>query len=180
MGTRRLLSLDTFRGFTIAAMILVNFPGNWDYVFSPLQHTRWNGISFTDLIAPFFLFIVGISIALSYTRRLADGVPVKTMYTKLFTRALKLYAVGMFLNILGIIDNFSFAELRWTGTLHRIAIVFLVCGLLFLHWCYMELGFPSQRKPLDQFVRPFHFRPGCNDPCRMHFPDRYSSIQEIC
>jgi predicted acyltransferase len=65
---QRLLSLDAFRGFTIAAMILVNFPGNWDHVFSPLRHSEWNGISFTDLIAPFFLFIVGVSIAFAPMR----------------------------------------------------------------------------------------------------------------
>jgi predicted acyltransferase len=129
---QRLLSLDAFRGFTIAAMILVNFPGNWDHVFSPLRHSEWNGISFTDLIAPFFLFIVGVSIAFAYKKRLEAGIPVKAMYGKLFSRTLKIFAVGMLLNLLGILDDFSFAELRWTGTLHRIAIVFLVCGLLFL------------------------------------------------
>ena len=132
MENKRLLSLDAFRGFTIAAMILVNFPGNGDHVFSPLQHTHWNGISFTDLIAPFFLFIVGVAIAFAYTKRLEAGIPAQAMYMKLFTRALKIFAVGMFLNLLGILDDFSFTELRWTGTLHRIAIVFLVCGLLFL------------------------------------------------
>ena len=133
METRRLLSLDAFRGFTIAAMILVNFPGNGDNVFFQLRHTVWNGISFTDLIAPFFLFIVGVAIAFAYTKRIEAGIAPKSLYAKLFSRAFKIFAVGMFLNLLGIIDNFSFAELRWTGTLHRIAIVFLVCGLLFLH-----------------------------------------------
>jgi predicted acyltransferase len=133
METRRLLSLDAFRGFTIAAMILVNFPGNGDNVFFQLEHTIWNGISFTDLIAPFFLFIVGVAIAFAYTKRIEAGITPKSLYSKLFSRAFKIFAVGMFLNLLGIIDNFSFAELRWTGTLHRIAIVFLVCGLLFLH-----------------------------------------------
>lgn len=133
MENQRLVSLDAFRGFTIAAMILVNFPGNWENVFAQLEHTDWWGISFTDLIAPFFLFTVGVSIALAYTRRLEAGAEPKTMYRKLFVRALKIFAVGMFLNLLGIIDNFSWEELRWTGTLHRISIVFLVCGLLFLH-----------------------------------------------
>ena len=133
MEFKRLLSLDAFRGFTIAAMILVNFPGNGDFVFSPLQHSKWNGISFTDLIAPFFLFIVGVSIAFAYTKRMQAGVQPKEMYAKIFIRALKIFAVGMALNLLGILDDFSFEGLRWTGTLHRIAIVFLVCGLLFLH-----------------------------------------------
>lgn len=133
METKRLLSLDAFRGFTIAAMILVNFPGNWDHVFSPLQHTEWNGISFTDLIAPFFLFIVGVAIAIAYSKRLEAGQQPASMYSKLIFRAIKIFAVGMLLNILGILDDFSVAAIRWTGTLHRIAIVFLVCGLLYLH-----------------------------------------------
>ena len=59
----RLISLDAFRGITIAAMILVNFPGNEENVFAPLNHSHWNGITPTDLIAPFFLFIVGVAIA---------------------------------------------------------------------------------------------------------------------
>jgi len=133
MENKRLLSLDAFRGFTIAAMILVNFPGNWDYVFSPLNHTHWNGISFTDLIAPFFLFIVGVAISFAYTKRLEAGIAPKSMYTKLITRALKIYAVGMFLNVLGLLPDMNFGELRWTGTLHRIALVFLFCGFLFLN-----------------------------------------------
>ena len=133
MEIKRLLSLDAFRGFTIAAMILVNFPGNWDHVFAPLLHSEWNGITFTDLIAPFFLFIVGVSIAFAYTRRLEAGVSPRSLHLKLVTRSLKIFAVGMMLNLLAISGNFSFDELRWTGTLHRIAIVFLVCGLLFLH-----------------------------------------------
>lgn len=133
MDNKRLLSLDAFRGFTIAAMILVNFPGNGDHVFRPLSHSEWWGISFTDLIAPFFLFTVGVSIALAYTKRLEAGARPQEIYQKLFFRSLKIFAVGMFLNLVGILDRFSWEELRWTGTLHRIAIVFLVCGLLFLH-----------------------------------------------
>ena len=133
MENKRLLSPDAFRGFTIAAMILVNFPGNGDHVFNPLNHTHWWGISFTDLIAPFFLFIVGVSIAFAYTKRLEAGVAPRSMYSKIVIRALKIFAVGMFLNLLGLIGDFSWAEVRWTGTLHRIAIVFLVCGILFLH-----------------------------------------------
>lgn len=133
MDSKRLISLDAFRGFTIAAMILVNFPGNWDHVFKPLRHTEWWGISFTDLIAPFFLFTVGVSIALAYTRHLDAGHKPREMYRKLFIRSFKIFAVGMLLNALGIISNFSWEELRWTGTLHRISIVFLVCALLYLH-----------------------------------------------
>lgn len=130
---KRLGALDAFRGFTIAAMILVNFPGNRNHVFKPLLHTDWWGISFTDLVAPFFLFTVGVSIALAYTKRIDAGQKPQSLYKKLFIRALKIYGVGMLLNLMGLIGDFTWEEVRWTGTLHRIAIVFLVCGLLFLH-----------------------------------------------
>jgi predicted acyltransferase len=129
----RLVSLDMFRGITIAAMILVNFPGKEEYVYAPLNHTHWNGISPTDLIAPFFLFIVGVSIAFSYTKRLEAGIPASDMYPKLIRRAVKIYLVGMFLNVLGLFPDFNFSDIRYTGTLHRIAIVFLVCGIIFLN-----------------------------------------------
>jgi predicted acyltransferase len=129
----RLISLDAFRGITIAAMILVNFPGNGHHVYAPLQHSHWNGITPTDLIAPFFLFIVGVAITFAYTKRLDAGISPSKMYPRLIGRSLKIFAVGMFLNILGLIPDFNFADIRYTGTLHRIAIVFLVCGLLFLN-----------------------------------------------
>lgn len=133
MEKRRLLSLDAFRGYTIASMILVNFPGNWEHVFGQLRHTEWFGLTFTDLIAPFFLFIVGVSVTLAFRKRLEEGITRRSMYAKIFYRALKIFLAGMLLNILGILDNFSFSELRWTGTLHRISIVFLVCALIYLN-----------------------------------------------
>ena len=118
------------RGFTIAAMIMVNFPGSEEFVFFTLRHSRWNGLSFTDLIAPFFLFIVGVSIVLAYTRQRAEGIPNGVLYRKIVIRSLKIFAVGMFLNLL---PDFDVENARWTGTLHRIALVFLVCALLFLN-----------------------------------------------
>ncbi|MCU0407545.1 MAG: heparan-alpha-glucosaminide N-acetyltransferase domain-containing protein [Bacteroidales bacterium] len=92
MENKRLLSLDAFRGLTIAGMILVNFPGNWNHVFKQLRHTEWNGLSFTDLIAPFFLFIVGVSIVFAHKRRLEDGVRNKGLYKKIILRSLKIFA----------------------------------------------------------------------------------------
>ena len=129
-GTSRLLSLDTMRGFTIAAMIMVNFPGSEEYVFPTLSHTKWNGLTFTDLIAPTFLYIVGVSIAIAYSRRLQENKPKVDLYKKIIIRSLKIFAVGMFLNML---PTFDFSDLRYTGTLHRIAIVFLCCAILFLN-----------------------------------------------
>ena len=128
--TQRLISLDALRGFTIAVMIVVNYPGSEDFVFFTLRHTVWNGLSFTDQVAPFFLFIVGVSIALAYSRKLQDGTPKPALYKKIFLRSLKIYAVGMFLNLM---PHFDFHTIRWTGTLQRIAIVFLICSLIYLH-----------------------------------------------
>ena len=127
---QRLVSLDALRGFTIAAMITVNFPGLEQYVYPPLHHTIWNGLTFTDLIAPIFLFVIGVAIALAYSRQLDQKAPKADLHRKIIVRALKVFAVGMFLNLM---PDFDFSDARWTGTLHRIAFVFLFCGLLFLH-----------------------------------------------
>ncbi|GAB3647185.1 lpg1661 family Dot/Icm T4SS effector [Echinicola sediminis] len=127
---KRLLSLDAIRGATIAAMILVNFPGSWNHVFSPLLHAEWNGITVTDFIFPFFLFIVGVSIVLAYSKRLQDGRKDKSLYQKLLFRGIKIFALGV---LLGLIPAFEFSEVRIAGVLQRIAIVFVVCTLIFLH-----------------------------------------------
>lgn len=130
----RLIFLDAMRGFTIAAMILVNFPGNGEYVYAPLRHTVWNGLTPTDLIAPFFLFIVGISIVLSYGRH-RDDLDKTGLYRKIVWRAVKIYALGIFLNLL---PYFDFSDLRYTGTLPRIALVFLPCAILFLNTTFKQ------------------------------------------
>ena len=126
----RLVSLDVLRGFTMAAMIMVNYPGSEEYVFFTLRHSKWNALSFTDTIAPVFLFVIGVSITLAYTRRLKDGSPKGSLYRKILFRSLKIFAVGMFLNLM---PDFNFSDVRWTGTLHRIAFVFLFCALIFLN-----------------------------------------------
>jgi predicted acyltransferase len=129
MEIKRLISLDAFRGFTIAAMIMVNYPGTWKHVYAPLLHVEWHGITPTDLIFPFFLFIVGVAIAYAYTKRLDSGAPMKDIYIKLVTRSLKIFIVGVFL---GLYPYFNFGDVRIAGVLQRIAIVFLICGFLFI------------------------------------------------
>jgi predicted acyltransferase len=128
--TSRLTSLDAMRGFTIAAMILVNYPGNWEFIYEPLEHAKWNGLTPTDLIFPFFLFIVGVSIALSYTKLLEKGTSKNELYKKIIFRSLKIFAVGVFLSMLPSFDIFN---IRITGVLQRISIVFLVCSFIFLN-----------------------------------------------
>jgi predicted acyltransferase len=127
---KRVVSLDALRGFTIAAMIIVNYPGSESDSYFTLKHTEWNGLSFTDQVAPYFLYFVGASIAFAYSKRLAAGIPRSDMYKKIFFRALKIYSVGMFLNLM---PQFDFHAIRWTGTLQRIAVVFFFSAILYLN-----------------------------------------------
>jgi predicted acyltransferase len=131
----RISSLDAFRGYTVAAMIMVNFPGSWDHIFPTLRHSEWNGLTFTDLVAPFFLFIVGVSITLAYGSRKAEGGPMGTTYRKILWRGLKIWLVGMALNLL---PHFDIYNLRWTGTLHRISVVFVISAIVFLHTSWKQ------------------------------------------
>src|SRR5215210_1939036 len=84
----RMLSLDVFRGLTIAGMVLVNNPGSWSSIYSPLEHAEWHGWTPTDLIFPFFLFIVGISITLAFARRVESGSDQSDLLKKIFKRSL--------------------------------------------------------------------------------------------
>src|SRR3569832_203799 len=93
---KRLISLDIFRGMTIAAMILVNNPGNWSAVYWPLLHAEWNGWTPTDLIFPFFLFIVGISLHLSFESRRKKGASRGELMKHALRRAVIIYAIGFF------------------------------------------------------------------------------------
>ena len=125
----RLVSLDAFRGITIIGMIIVNTPGSWSYVFPPLRHAEWNGLTPTDLVFPFFLFIVGISIVLAFNNKLKTNTHKKNLVLKILKRSLLIFTLGVFLNLLGS----DFNEIRLPGVLQRIAIVFLICSLLFLY-----------------------------------------------
>jgi len=94
----RLLSLDLFRGATIAAMILVNNPGDESVAYWPLLHAEWNGWTPTDLIFPFFLFIVGVAMAFSFSSRAGHGASRAQLVTHVLKRGLIIFALGMFLN----------------------------------------------------------------------------------
>src|SRR5215213_3074640 len=87
-ATGRLLSLDVFRGITIAGMILVNNPGSWEHIYGPLEHAPWHGLTPTDLVFPFFLFIVGVSITLALGRRAKSADGKRDLYVKIIRRTL--------------------------------------------------------------------------------------------
>src|SRR3954467_9042306 len=120
-ATARMLSLDAFRGMTVAGMILVNNPGTWSAIYSPLEHAPWHGWTPTDLVFPFFLFIVGVSITLALGRRAESAGSKRDLYLKILKRTLIIFAIGLFLNGFPF---FSLGELRIPGVLQRIAVCY--------------------------------------------------------
>jgi predicted acyltransferase len=98
-SNQRLLSLDVFRGATVAAMILVNNPGDWGHIYAPLEHASWHGCTPTDLIFPFFLFIVGVSITYAMSSKKADPQAHTKTILKAAKRAAILFGLGLFLSL---------------------------------------------------------------------------------
>lgn len=127
--TGRLVSLDVFRGLTIAGMILVNNPGTWGAIYSPLEHAAWHGWTPTDFVFPFFLFIVGVSITLALARRAESGGGQRDLYVKLIRRTVIIFALGLFL---GGFPSFDLSTIRIPGVLQRIAVCYLISSLIFL------------------------------------------------
>ncbi len=121
----RLVSVDVLRGLTVAAMVLVNNPGSWRHVYWPLRHAEWNGFTPTDMIFPFFLFIVGVSIPLALGSRLEqDG---RGLVGRVLRRSAAIFALGLLLHALPF---FHLATLRIPGVLQRIAVCYLLAALL--------------------------------------------------
>lgn len=128
--TQRLVSLDVFRGITIAGMVLVNNPGTWAHIYWPLQHASWHGWTPTDLVFPFFLFIVGVAITLAFASRVESGRSTRDLYLKIIKRTLIIFAIGLFLN--GF-PYFGLAEYRIPGVLQRIAVCYFFASIIFLN-----------------------------------------------
>lgn len=180
---QRLLSLDVFRGLTVAGMMVVNTPGN-EHAYRLLDHAEWNGCTLADLVFPFFLFIVGASLVLALERK--RGEPLAALAPRIAKRAAIIFALGLFLNA---IPHWHPSTLRVLGVLQRIAICYCVCALLFLttgprvqgalaaalligYWLVMtrvgagdlskEFSLASQ---FDRFVLgPHAYKPGLYDP----------------
>jgi predicted acyltransferase len=131
----RLLSLDFFRGATVAAMILVNNPGDWGNIYAPLRHASWNGCTPTDLIFPFFLFIVGVSIAYAMSSKKLDPATHHKTIEKALKRTLILFGLGLFLSLYPKIFTNpieAIQNVRIPGVLQRIAVVFFISTIIFL------------------------------------------------
>lgn len=130
----RLLSLDVFRGLTVASMILVNNPGSWGHIYAPLEHAEWHGCTPTDLIFPFFLFIVGVSISFALGSKKEHVKHSSLIFTAL-KRALILFGLGLFLSLFPRIFTEPIEALkvvRIPGVLQRIAVVFFISALIFI------------------------------------------------
>jgi len=134
--TQRLVSLDAFRGATIAGMILVNDPGDWGNVYPQLRHAAWHGWTFTDWIFPFFLWIVGVAMTFSFARRVEEGADRMKLMGHVVRRSLIIFALGLFLAgfPFGLLfgHSFSLANLRIPGVLQRIAVCYLASSAIFL------------------------------------------------
>jgi predicted acyltransferase len=144
----RLVSLDVFRGMTVAGMLLVNDPGTWEAIYPPLEHAPWNGWTPTDLVFPFFLFIVGITTYLSLNARRARGDDDRAIRAQIIRRGALIFLFGLLINgfpyftwgnVAGVVDP-SLGErivdrlLHWRilGVLQRIGIAYTIAALLTL------------------------------------------------
>ncbi|MFH0792893.1 MAG: DUF5009 domain-containing protein [bacterium] len=134
----RLLSLDIFRGITIAGMFQVNNAGDWGHVWSPLEHAEWNGCTATDLIFPWFLFIVGVAMPFSFARRLESGAQKNDLIPQIIRRACLIFLVGAAIHLESwfAIGNFDWASpnYRIAGVLQRIALCYLFASLIMISW----------------------------------------------
>lgn len=141
--SNRYVALDVLRGMTVAGMILVNNPGSWGHIFPPLRHAAWAGCTPTDLVFPFFLFVVGAAMAFSFAKY-NEGLNAKSV-KKLITRSCLIFLVGFGLNAfpfyptspnpdLSVWQNFVYRweHVRIVGVLQRIAMCYLLGGFIAL------------------------------------------------
>lgn len=150
----RLVSLDAFRGLTIAFMVLVNDAGDGRNVYAPLQHSEWNGWTPTDVVFPSFLWIAGVALTLSLAKRISQGASRRSLFLQALRRAAIIYVLGL---VVYAAPAFSLSSQRLLGVLQRIAICYLaaaaiylttklrgqiawIVGLLSVYWLLMALG----------------------------------------
>ena len=125
----RLVSLDVFRGLTVVGMVLVNNPGSWAHIYWPLEHAEWNGWTPTDLIFPFFLFIVGVAIPLGLGKRVERGDRFRDLFIKIAYRSAVIFLLG---ELLAGFPYFHLSTIRIPGVLQRIAVCYFFAALIFI------------------------------------------------
>ncbi len=161
---QRFFSLDVFRGATIALMIMVNNPGTWSHIYSPLEHAEWHGLTPTDLVYPFFLFAVGNAFAFVMPRLIAGGS--SAFWKKIIKRSILIFLIGLFLSWMPFFrwdgDSLVFKSWTWTtasggtagirilGVLQRIAIAYFLAAIIIYYFrikgsfivaCVLLLGY---------------------------------------
>ncbi len=169
---RRIYSIDIFRGMTIALMIIVNNPGSWSHVYAPLLHARWHGCTLTDLVFPFFLFLVGASMRFAFVKW--HYFPSKKFYKHIFWRTFSIFFAGVLLNAYPFIrQDWDWSTFRIMGVLQRISIAYglsacliirydfkqmtqILSGILLLYWGLIWVGGTGDVYSLEtNFVRKF-------------------------
>lgn len=133
----RLVSLDAFRGMTIAGMVLVNNPGTWSAIYGPLKHAEWHGITPTDYVFPFFLFIVGVSISIALGKRKTEKAG-SDFYKKIITRSLAIFATGLAISALPL---FVMGDTNIAWPLKWIAAISIIASLYFLFLRNFKVAF---------------------------------------
>lgn len=133
----RLVSLDAFRGMTIAGMVLVNNPGTWSAIYGPLKHAEWHGITPTDYVFPFFLFIVGVSISIALGKRKTEKAG-SDIYKKVITRSLAIFATGLAISALPL---FVMGDTNIAWPLKWIAAISIIASLYFLFLRNFKVAF---------------------------------------
>ena len=162
VAAHRIESLDVFRGATVAAMILVNNPGDWSAVFPQLLHAYWTGCTFADLVFTWFIFIMGVAMPFAFARRQKRGERASHLYRRIFQRVVLLIVLGLILTVVAVWP--AVFPLRWPGVLQRIALSYLIAAIVVLrldirgwmtaivvlllgHWALLALvpfgGFPG-------------------------------------
>jgi len=124
MPKERLTSLDVFRGFTIILMTIVNNPGSWGSIYPPLEHAEWNGCTPTDLVFPFFIFIMGTAVPFAMPNKSFDS----TTFNKILVRSLRIFCLGLFLNFFSRLDFLGLEEMPLL--VEKLILTFLVAYAL--------------------------------------------------
>lgn len=127
----RLFALDAFRGITIALMIIVNNPGAWSHVYGPLRHAQWHGCTLTDLVFPFFLFIMGISMSFSFDKY--DLCKTGPLFNKIIFRTISIFSLGLIINAFPFIrQDWDWSSFRILGVLQRISLAYFIAAFIIL------------------------------------------------
>lgn len=149
--SQRLASLDVFRGIAIASMILVNNPGSWNHIYPLLKHAQWHGCTPTDLVFPFFLFIVGVAMAFSFAKYTPENRPNHTVYCRIIRRGLVLFSLGLLLTLFTMFLDLwlkgipaDFSTMRIMGVLQRISLAYAIAAVVVLNfsrkWLWIFAG----------------------------------------